>query len=278
MIKVYMDTNMLEDYSNRNLIISGKILSDKFYSFLNNVKTNRQLLSVMQIVVSQVVIDEIKQHIKETFEFINSEIEKIENVYKFINNIIVFDKNEKKVIKDFDSEIKSLIKTYPFVLIEKHRNSISDIYQRAVDKLSPFYKKNASLDSGFKDAVLLKTVIENKGKSKVIICSNDLDFRECGINTVSSFDKIVEMGNDNYTSQKEVIVSFLKQDYIKHRMADELGFSDVETIEIELIKYCAIDDTPLGAFLIEVKLIIDGQNKVEQFIVDMSANEVNLMW
>ena len=68
MIKVYFDTNMLEDYAEKSLIISDKILTEKFHTFVKQVSENASLHSVMTIVIPQVVIDEISNHIKESFE------------------------------------------------------------------------------------------------------------------------------------------------------------------------------------------------------------------
>lgn len=279
MIKVYLDTNMLEDYAEKNLIISDKILSDKFYNFLNQVASNSSLHSAMTIIIPQVVIDEISQHIKESFQYVNELKDKAEKVFKFRDGNIIFNisKTTEQVIIDFQNEIQELVTKYPFLAIEKHKNTIDNIYYRALHKNSPFYMKNKGLDSGFKDSILWKTAIENKGTAKPIICTSDNDFDGCGIEVIKSFSDVITYANENYSSQKDLIISFISQDYIKQRMADELGYHDVKEIKVELVNFLEIDDPDMyDTEVIQVKLNLDESIEIAEFNVIMSVNEIEL--
>jgi len=283
MIKVYFDTNMLEDYAEKSLIISDKILTEKFHSFVKQVSENTSLHSVMTIVIPQIVVDEISQHIKETFKYIE-EITldlktKILKAYKMFNDKqeFILPKAEVEVLSDFEKEINDLVQKYPFVVIEKHINTLSNIYYKALMKLAPFYKKNPKLDSGFKDAVLWKTAIENQRTAKAIICTKDDDFDGCGIEVVKSFEMLIDRIQKEYLSKKELIESFIKDGYIKNRIADELGCHEFENINLELLDYFEIEDPQFyDSGVIKIKATIDNQVITAEFNVDMPTNEIEL--
>ena len=67
MIKVYMDTNVLEDRSSKGTVISEKILSSKFYEILSFVSSNCIINQNVNVILTRICIDEIQQHIKETY-------------------------------------------------------------------------------------------------------------------------------------------------------------------------------------------------------------------
>lgn len=283
MIKVYFDTNMLEDYAEKSLIISDKILTEKFHSFVKQVSENASLHSVMTIVIPQIVMDEIRQHIKETFKYIEETTwdlkTKILKVYKMFDDKqdFIFPKGEVEVLNEFENEINNLVQKYPFVVIEKHKNTLSNIYNKALMKLSPFYKKNPKLDSGFKDAVLWKTAIENQRSAKAIICTKDNDFDGCGIEVVKSFEMLIDRIRKEYLSKKELIESFINDGYIKNRIADELGCYEFKNIKLELLDYFEIDDPEFyDSEVIKVKATIDNQVISAEFNVDMPTNEIEL--
>lgn len=283
MIKVYFDTNMLEDYAEKSLIISDKILSEKFYSFIKQVSENTSLHSVMTIVISQVVIDEIRQHVKETFKYIEDITldlkSKILKVYKTFDDAqeFIFQKGEADVLSGFEKEINDLVQKYPFVVVEKHKNTINNIYYKALHKLPPFYKKNPKLDSGFKDAILWKTAIENKGASTVIICTADDDFDGCEIEIIKSFEILMNRIQKEYLSKKELIKSFINDGYIKERIADELGYHEFDNINLELLNYFEIDNPQFYDFeIIKIKATIDKQVVFAEFNINIPTNEIEL--
>lgn len=283
MIKVYFDTNMLEDYSGNNVVISNKILSEKFYNFIKLVSENATLHSVMTIVIPQVVIDEISQHIKESVQYIEEEFNKISGVYKIFKAEDHF--NFSKLYKDltdiFENEIIALSNKFHFISVEKQNDDLKYIYDRAINKQAPFYAKNKKLDSGFKDMLLIKTALEHQNSANLIICSGDPDF--CGTGTeieiIKSFENLIEKVNNEYISKEEKIKSIISQEYIKDRILDELNIQekDKKISQINLISYFEVDDPEfINTQIVKLEIRVRRKRLLAEFYLDLPTSEIVL--
>jgi len=283
MIKVYFDTNMLEDYSGNNVIISNKILSEKFYNFIKQVSENASLYSAMTIVIPQIVIDEIRQHLRESIKNIKDYINKIADIYKFfkIEKCLNVANVYKETFDNFEKEINKLTSSYHFISVETHDNNLFHIYDRAVNKKPPFYAKNKKLDSGFKDMLLIKTALDNKNSADLIICTNDPDF--CGTGTdieiVKSFDNLTEKITSQNVSKEEKIKNIISQEYIKNRILDEVKIKekDKKNTQIKLLSYFEIDDPQFeNTEIIKLEIKVKRKIYIVEFYLDTPTNEIEL--
>jgi len=286
MIKVYFDTNILENRSDSNIVISDKILSSKFYDCLSYISSNSKLKQSVKLVIAQVSIDEIKQHIKEAYLKVNEIIEQFKNDVTEIfrkfdkKNKVKLPETEYKTLIRLNKEVKTLFNSYEFIQVEKHNNKINEIYKQAVTKKKPFYSKKApKVDAGFKDALLLKTINDNLKDEDVILYTKDGDFGDVDIFVTKSFDelkRVIELKAGGQTIEEQ-INNFLNQEYIYKRIIEEI--CPGENPKITLLRYYNSEDNSLDEInMVDIEIkISENQILKASYNIDISTNEIVLV-
>jgi len=286
MIKVYFDTNILENRSDSNIVISDKILSSKFYDCLSYISSNSKLKQSVKLVIAQVSIDEIKQHIKEAYLKVNEIIEQFKNDVTEIfrkfdkKNKVKLPETEYKTLIRLNKEVKTLFNSYEFIQVEKHNNKINEIYKQAVTKKKPFYSKKApKVDAGFKDALLLKTINDNLKDEDVILYTKDGDFGDVDIFVTKSFDelkRVIELKAGGQTIEEQ-INNLLNQEYIYKRIIEEI--CPGENPKITLLRYYNSEDNSLDEInMVDIEIkISENQILKASYNIDISTNEIVLV-
>lgn len=286
MIKVYFDTNILENRSDSNIVIADKILSSKFYDCLSYISSNSKLKQSVKLLIAQVSIDEIKQHIKEAYLKVNEIIDQFKNDVTGIfrkfdkKNKVKLPETENKTLIRLNKEVRTLLNSYEFIQVEKHNNKINEIYKQAVTKKKPFYSKKApKVDAGFKDALLLKTINDNLKDEDVILYTKDGDFGDVDIFVTKSFDelkRVIELKAGGPTLEEQ-INNFLNQEYIYKRIIEEVCPGD--SPKITLLRYYNSEDNSLDEInMVDIEIkISENQILKASYNIDIKTNEIALV-
>lgn len=300
-LEVYLDTNIISMFNSRNKFYSNfksvKKIDDmsKFKISHDLEKTIKFLDSINKILEFKLYIPEIVRleminHYIVTYEKIIIEIEEMKdnivNLKRLFNDYITSynldlqfkNKNYEEIIEE---SINEELKKHKIEEARFPRQSLERLVGKAINYEVPFRSSNSGSDIGFKDAVLLETVLENSPFSEdktIVLFTGDGDFDDVLNLDESKHIKIIK----NFKEFEEYISSIFDPDRIntvKNRVeinyfitrlleSEEIVFSEYKLIETKI-------DINYKEYLITQKIDIDDTRYIITYNYDLGGNEAH---
>lgn len=258
-VKIYFDTNSLEDYLPRTITAKGnnrsymKLSEFRFPSYYYDLERfiqDNNLQDKIEILIPEIVWMELEKHMlnqhKQDLENLSSCIQEYNKIFSDLIEIS-YENKEKEykrylsgIMNDFIENPKISAK---IIRCPKDSDCITKIIHNAMYTIAPFSeahkdKKDYS-DAGFKDALIVETVLANKKDNNLtIFVSKDNDFRKVfeGIENIiicnedepkKRKDKIFEILSEQFLIQKEVIKKEISQN--SYMLEELIAQTDLDT-------------------------------------------------
>lgn len=255
-IHIYFDTNSLEDYSPRTITAKGnnksfmKLSEFRFPSYYYDIEKfvqDNELQDKIEILIPEIVWMELEKHMlnqhKQDLANLLTCIGEYKDIFSDLieinceNKEIEYAKYLSRIMKDFLENPRISAK---IVQCPKDNDCITKIIRNAMYTVAPFSeahkdKKDYS-DAGFKDALIVETVLANKKDNILtIFVSKDNDFRKVFEETENIIicneenqnkrkDKIIEILSEQFLIQKEVIKNEISQNnYMLEELIAQTG-------------------------------------------------------
>lgn len=294
-VYIYFDTNALEcRHSGKSLFLSQIKLSSLYYDVENLVR-NLSLTNQVHICIPEVVWLEMLAHMHQCYRKERQSLfDNIERAKKTFGDLLDIDYTF--VNADCDEKYVQYLNEITQDFIDNKRviaNIIScpndeEIIKRLLDKathmISPFAKARGNnkeyTDAGFKDALILETMIHHSENGMGILVSNDNDFNnafdDIKKNTFYTCKNVLEIQkllvhNFNLVDKDVLESKICNNGYLFDRILEETGFEN----NVNCV-YEAMDDvkeTEIGEE-IGLKLRINGEICNFKIIYDRGANEL----
>lgn len=203
MLNIFFDTNILENRVGKDLVILHKCDISKNYYDIARFIVDKSLENEVTLNIPRIVLLEIKQHLYEGHVQKGQSIaDSIESAKKIFGSILDLDyafrysdfsvrETKEEQIEDYVNQIVDDFLKLPInknLRITPFPKEYESLVERAVKHRLPFYShKNSNVkitDAGFKDALLLESIIEyiNFEDDEVVLFTNDarlLNKEEC---------------------------------------------------------------------------------------------------
>ncbi len=192
-VAVFFDTNKIEArFSNAkcgDLYLSEVKASSDFYEVKNYIEDSG-LSKDVKLCVSEISIREYKQHLMENFtEHSKGFSDNIDGYKKSFGSILdVTYEFNKKSIAEFEEHVESIFSEFLYLNKCKNIEYVRDVdffntlVDKAIKKEKPFVSIGANKklykDAGFKDAIIIETIIRyhKEQRCKCILVTDDNDF------------------------------------------------------------------------------------------------------
>lgn len=294
-VYIYFDTNALEcRHSGKSLFLSQIKLSTLYYDIENFVR-NMNLKEQIHICIPEVVWLEMLAHMHQCYQSERQALaDKLERAKKTFGDLIDIDvtfinadDDEKyvqylnEVARDFINNKRIIADIISCPIDEKIMERLLD---KATHVISPFTKakgKNKEYtDAGFKDALILETMIHHSGNGMGILISSDNDFNnafngitENKFHICKSILEVQDLLVQNFNVvTKELLESKIRNNiYLFSRILEDAGFENNVNCVYETI--INIKETEIGDEII-LSLRINGELCTFKIVYDSGANEL----
>lgn len=271
-IHIYFDTNSLENYVPRTITAKGnnksfiRLFEFRFPSYYYDIEKfiqDNDLQDKVEILIPDIVWMELEKHMlnqhKQDLANLLSYIAEYKDIFSDLVEINCENKEQEyekylsRIMEDFLANPKISAK---IVYCPKDNDCMEKIIHNAIHTVAPFSeahkdKKDYS-DAGFKDALIVETVLDNKKDNiLVVFVSKDNDFRKVFEETENLIicneedqnkrkDKIIEILSEQFLIQEEVIKKEIKHNnYMLEELIAQTGLEtklDYKFESIESIK------------------------------------------
>lgn len=294
-VYIYFDTNALEcRHSGKSLFLSQIKLSPLYYDVENLIK-NFDLTYQVHICIPEVVWLEMLAHMQQCYraekqvlsEMINKAKKTFGDLldidYKFVNA----DSDEKYVLY-LDEIAQDFIDNKRIIANIISCPSDEEIMKRLLDKathmISPFKKARGNnkeyTDAGFKDALILETMLLHSQNGMGILISNDNDFngafdstKENAFYVCKSISEVQELLVHNFNlNGKDVLEAKIRNNvYLFSRILEETGFDNNANCV-----YVSMEDIKESEIGYEISLMLRINGNLCNFVIiyDSGANEL----
>lgn len=300
---IYFDTNMFEcRHSGKELFLNTIRASELFYNIRDAI-IQLGLSEQVKLCVPEIVLYEMKQHMKEKFKAaIDSFRNKVTEIKKSFGDLIDIQYELKGI--ETDSNYASYVDSLFLEFLHNPRNMLNivdypredvifnSIINKAVEGFPPFHKAKSNrkeyTDAGLKDALIWETVKKHGNDELVIFITNDCDFdqiRESDVCVCTNLSevktKLIEvmeiapeklfmnrlLDNDKYLLKQIIEESELYGCFEKAPQVEKIHKSQIETDELgrqSLHVICDIDiDDTVYEFTIKYDLNVNELISVE---------------
>ena len=268
-IHIYFDTNSLENYTPRTITAKGNNKSfirlfefrfPSYYYDIENFIQDNDLQDKVEILIPDIVWMELEKHMlnqyKQDLDNLSACLAEYKNIFSdlieidYENKELEYEKYLTRIMNDFLDDPRTSAK---IVYCPKDNDCMEKIIHNAIHTVAPFSeahrdKKDYS-DAGFKDALIVETVLENKKDNiLVVFVSKDNDFRKVFEEKESIIicneedqnrrkDKIIEILSEQFLIRKEVIKNEIKlNDYMLEELIAQTGLNTNLDYKIENIE------------------------------------------
>jgi len=259
-IQLFLDTNILESYNSKTLVSLYDIKpSSDYYTIIRYINENH-LEDKIDICIPEVVLQEIKEHLfiqfKKEKDSVTSKINECKNLFGSLIDISYrFSIDSSELYKEYvETMIDGFLKKNKctVILYPRCRETFESIVEKAFRAQKPFTKANAGqkeyTDAGFKDALIVETIIEhcNKHDLQGVIFTNDNDLKDT-LNKLPDekvHDLVGVEAAKAYLSEifklkdiDSVKAAFENQVYLKETVLIEIG----QELDASVTKYEVLD-------------------------------------
>lgn len=303
MLKIFFDTNILEMRSGKDLTSLYKCDISKNYFDIMRFVSDNGLEEQVSLHIPLIVLMEIKQHLYETHKTKRQSLmENISNAKKLFGSVldIGFEFKYKNYseqetielqIEDFVDQLVSQFLDLPInkkLKITQFPQKYDQLINRAVKRRLPFFAHNNAgiTDAGFKDALLLESIINDTDFSydEVILFTNDqrlLNKEECidgdiheSFFVAQTCDECIALVSKkgNMLISGEIIAKLKANNYFLSRLFESIGQSlsqDTEGLNIIEIRS---KDIPTE-YRIKANVISNEVTFILEFEYDAVAND-----
>ena len=295
-ISIFFDTNIIEaqfTHDKINLMFHNKIVPNTLFyditSYIKSIKIEERV----NLYISSISWDEMSLHLKENHKTSKDKFSKyieafnkaygdtLDLSYEFKHNSIEQYNEYLEVIKgEFLSANNCNIIDYP-----KNVECFEQLVYKCVHKQSPFQKAKGSRkefsDAGFKDALILETIICHKRDTgnTCIFITNDGDFgNESGIHICSNLDIFKNTISQILGIQNnDTVRARLNDEYIKETIVAATGNAYDESVSsfdiVDIVPIAEEDDL----FDITIKTTINETEYNIKCQYEMSSNNVEVL-
>lgn len=267
-VNIYFDTNSLEDYLPRTITAKGnnksfmKLSEFRFPSYYYDIEKfiqDNELRDKIEILIPEIVWMELEKHLinqhKQDLANLSLCIDEYKNIFSDLIeiNYEIKEKEYKKylsgIMADFLENPKISAK---IINCPKDSDCITKIIRNAMYTVAPFSearkdKKDYS-DAGFKDALIVETVLANKNDNILtIFVSKDNDFKKVFENQ----ENIIICNEDDQNKRKNKIIEILSEQFVIQEEIIKKEISQNNYMLEELIAQTGLDtklDYRFGSF------------------------------
>jgi len=304
-LKIFFDTNILEDRIGEDLINLGKCdISQKYFEVARYI-ADRSLEYDVSLNIPLIVLEEIKQHLYEgNIKHGQSIREKIKLTKKKFGSILELEykfkysdfsgrKTIDEQIEDYVNYIVNEFISLPInkkLYITPFPENYDRLINRAVKRQLPFFVKEKIKDAGFKDALLVESILENTNfeEDEVVLFTSDYRLAETnkyldkGLQdkffVTSNIDECLAIiaSKRAATIETEISVRLERDSYFLSRIFESINqplSKDTEGLEILEIQKKDVDDDYHSEYKIVAKTISNEACYLLKFNYDNVAND-----
>lgn len=257
-VNIYFDTNSLEDYLPRTITAKGnnksymKLSEFRFPSYyydIENFIQDNNLQEKVEILIPEIVWMELEKHMlnqyKQDLDNLSSCINEYNSIFSDLIEISYENKEKeyKKYLSGIMNDFLENPKTSAKIInCPKDNDCITKIIRNAMYTVAPFSeahkdKKDYS-DAGFKDALIVETVLANKKDNILtIFVSKDNDFRK----VFDEIENIIICNEDDQKKRKDKIIEILSEQFLIQEEVIKKEISQNHYMLEELIAQTGLD-------------------------------------
>lgn len=301
--KIFFDTNILEIRESKELTsVSEFVVSNDYYSIMKFIHDN-ELERYVEVHIPKIVLMEMRFHLlecqKSSHDSLCAAIAKGRKVFNDLLNIDisfnygVSDEDDHSI--NYEEYLERIINgfiTLPInrmlLVITPLPQRYDDIIDRAVSSILPFFaiKNHDVSDAGFKDAVLLESILNNVDllSESAILITKDRHFHEDTIINnipgresfivVDKTEAAIEILKKTFAiSIQNEIVRQLQKPYYLSRLLENINqriSSDTERLYIDTIES---DENEENLYIVEAHCTINEAIYNFRFSFDTIAND-----
>lgn len=295
-LQLFFDTNFLESrFDKDKLYLSEFKISKDYYDLVNYIKEH-DLEEKIDICMPEVVLREIKEHLllcfKSEKDSLNSKIEIFKKMFGGLLDIdykVSIERTED-YIEYIDNMIdkSSIMENCKIIQYPRNSEIIDNIVDKALRTQRPFAKakgKKEYTDAGFKDALIVETIVEHckKNDKQGAFVTKDRDFEdilgkmsEVNVKELFGFEQAKSYIYDLFNLED---VSMIKKEFEKNAYLKESVFLEAgQKMDSSVTKYEIIDVIKVPEQDNIYNIVIDSLiNETEYHFnvnYDQSANEI----
>lgn len=295
-ISVFIDTNVAQSFVGNNVFLSRLGVPNEYYNLISFL-TESRLDSKVTVFFPEVVVNEMKAHMKKCFDSCIAEIDRSTTSYSKIFGDLIdiqytisvkkedYPEYVDRVFAEFFSNPRNACHIAEF----PHNESIvGTLLEKAIAGVRPFFTgkvggKNHS-DAGFKDSLIAETIFShcNEAKTIGILISNDGDYGTVFENRLHKGSKFVLFRSykDTIDALKEYYCTdpsdmvqrkFEEDTYLHERILDEAN------VQLDLsVSECKVEDVSKIDDIYKVKISFVVNETIYKFDVeyDNSSNDI----
>lgn len=287
-INIFFDTNKLECRFNGNkLFLDDLKLNNDFEDILNFANDNENVSFYIPLIVWR----EILTHLIDDFN--NSKQSMTETINNFkkgfgtlidISTTFSNDNYEKYINKKAEEFLSNHNGNVTIVSHSNREEKFKRIIENAINKKSPFAtakgKNKTYSDAGFKDMLILETIIDNCKHDEIgILYTNDRDFKEAFVDyendkyyiahTISDLKKLITDKSTQFI-EKNIKKEFLRNEYLQEKISDELQIKKDSITNFDVNKVFENEDI----YVIVIQISSTTKNVKVSVEYDYNANEI----
>jgi len=301
---IFLDTNIIQTFidskkgSGSNVFLYKLGIRQDYYKLSDFIKENG-LEDRIEICIPEVVVMEMKHHMKEGFKKQFQRMkEQIEENQRIFGNLADFSAIEVKHNKesyddyvdslflDFFSTTKNYAKQIPF---PRQDPILDTLVSKAISGTRPFFtgkiESKYHTDAGFKDSVIAETIYEysKKYNKLCIFITNDRDFSSKFSDTIQADSKLVlfttiEMAikalAEYYGTDPQIrlLREFTENTYWHEYLLNESGIEFDESVT-----KCKVEDVSNyegEIFIIKMSFVVNEAEYLFSIKFDSNANDI----
>lgn len=295
-VYVYFDTNSLEcRHSGKGLFLS-QFTVDKLYYDIEKLIHTMGLTEKAELCIPEIVWYELQEHLTRHYRSeMDSFKEKIESSRKSFGDLldINYEFRTCNTVEEYKYYLKNISLEFlenprvnaQIVTCPKDETSIKKIIEQAIHSTKPFTRAKSNgkeySDAGFKDALILSTILEHTGDQLGIFISNDSDFsglfngtNEANLKQCSSLSEVQDVLSKEFgIISSDMAEAIIKNDkYLRQRILSECSIDENATVSnIEILSKATMKEDDID---IEFFAIVNGE-KVKFYVTyNVGANEL----
>ena len=299
MLNIFFDTNSLEVWESKNLsvLFECKIAND-YYKVARYISENglddKVLLNIPLIVLMEIKHHLHKSHVERRQSFEST----LKEIKKSFGSILDFTYEFKYEDSNIEKYVDLIVKEFLGLPINKNLkitplpSEYENIIERAVKGISPFFStdnKKAS-DAGFKDALLLHSILEsvNFDEDEVILFTGDYrlqnknEYLDKNLSekffVVSNFDDCTDIIGSRHTliTKEKISIKLESDSYITSRILESIeqpSSDDTKGMNIISINQNENKDE----YRVKARIISNEVTFLIEFDYDCIANDFNIV-
>lgn len=287
-INIFFDTNKLEcRFTGNKLFLDDIKLNNELKEMLDFASGNDNVSFYIPLIVWR----EILTHLIDDFNNNKRSLDDVISSYrKGFGSLINI--STQFSIKNYEEYINKKAEDFLFkheesiavVSHSNHEEKFKSIINNAINKKSPFVtakgKNKTYSDAGFKDMLILETIIDNCNHDAIgVLYTDDRDFKEAfadyesdkyyTVHTISELKKFITDKSGQFI-EKNIKKEFLKSEYIQENIYNEFKICKNDIVDFSVLEVNENEEV----YSVNIQIMTNLKNYMIKVDYDYAANEI----